>query len=292
MGEEASRRERFVSRRPFVPIADRERFVSRRRFVRDRDRERFVSRRRSAAIVAAGAASAPGTPRARGGARDASRVDVGAAAAAAGVGPEGDESADGSTHGAPTQDARTTSTLTEPNDAVTETETTAMTAVERVMERMEREFERRRGKATEGHAPVGTGNMPPPPSVPSVPSAPRASCRRRAWIARGTLRRRLAPPSPTQPTPGSTLGRGGRWGGVDDDATGWGGTPAVPGRRVWLGGAPRSSFAIPSPEPQPTEPTPTEPKPTEPKPTPPPSLEGLWTPREGRNPSLKNLNRR
>ena len=178
----------------------------------------------------------------------------------------------------PTQDARTTSTLTEPNDAVTVTETTAMTAVERVMERMEREFERRRGKATEGHAPVETGNMPPPPCVPSVPSAPARVPPPSVDRAGDTSETPRVGTSPTQPTPGSTLGRGGGWGGVDDDATGWGGTPATqatPGAG-WAGWGATQQFRDPiseRAEPKPTEPTPTEPKPTEPKPTPPPSLE-------------------
>ena len=135
----------------------------------------------------------------------------------------------------PTQDARTTSTLTEPNDAVTVTETTAMTAVERVMERMEREFERRRGKATEGHAPVGTGNMPPPPSVPSVPSAPARVPPPSVDRAGDTSETPRVGTSPTQPTPGSTLGRGGGWGRRRRrrDGMGWDARHAGhPGRRV------------------------------------------------------------
>ena len=185
----------------------------------------------------------------------------------------------------PTQDARTMSTLTEPNDTatVTETETTvtATTAVERVMERMEREFERRRGTATESAAPVETERMPPPPPPPppppqpSAPSAPVSSVpppiMGRAGDTSGTPRAgtSTSPRAATQPTPGSA--RGGGWGGVEEDATGWGGTPATqatPGAG-WVGWGATQQFRDPVPERAP----PVAPTPTPPRRAPPPEPE-------------------
>ena len=152
-----------------------------------------------------------------------------------------------------------------------------MTAVERVMERMEREFERRRGKATEGHAPVGTGNMRRrrrpchrcrPRSCVPPPSVDRA----------GTLRDASRRDFSDATHAGIDARARGRVGRRRRRRDGMGWTPATqatPGAG-WAGWGATQQFRDPISERaelKPTEPTPTEPKPTEPKPTPPPSLE-------------------
>ena len=197
----------------------------------------------------------------------------------------------------PTQDARTTSTLTEPNDAVTETETTAMTAVERVMERMEREFERRRGRRPRVTRQSGRETCRRRRACHRCRPRPRV-CRRRAWIARGTLRRRLASGLPRR-NPRRDRRSGAGAGGAASTTTRRDGVGRPPRRPLRApggpGGAPRSSFAIPSRSGRSRSRRSRRRRSRSRRSRSRRHLRRsrrLWTPREGRNPSLKNLNRR